>query len=228
MKVALCLSGHLRKFDQTYPSLQKYFLDRYDCDIFIHTWDKLGYQSNFRKDQIINNTNDRINDINFLFKPKKIIVEHSSFIDELRKEANIYAPHLVTQPKPAHHMASMFYKIYACNELRKHYQLETNVEYDWVVRSRTDLLFHGNVTIPEHDIENKIFMPRSTFHSHWYNDQFAIASPNNMDVYSSAFFDIPEYFHIREEYYPEKFMMWSLNKKDFTAEWCDGHFSILR
>lgn len=228
MKVALCLSGHLRKFESTFPSLQKYFLDRYDCDIFIHTWDKLGYHSRFKNDSVVNETNHKLVTVNQLYKPKKIVIESTSFIENLKQESAIYAPHLVNEPKPAHHMASMFYKIFACNELRKHYQLENEVEYDWVIRSRTDLLFHGNVTIPEADIENKIFMPRSMFHPHWYNDQFAIATPNNMDVYCASYFDIPEYFQIREEYYPEKFMMWTLNRKGFSAEWCDGHFSILR
>lgn len=228
MKVALCLSGHLRKFDETFPSLRKFFLDRYDCDIFIHTWNKMGYQSRFRNDPNIDDTNFKLDKINFLYNPKKIVIEPIEFIEELRKESYSYAPHLVNEPKPAHHMASMFYKIFACNEIRKQYQIEKNIEYDWVIRSRTDLLFHGNVNIPQADIENKIFIPRSIFHPNWYNDQFAIASPNNMDVYSSSYFDIPEYFKIKEEYFPEKFMMWTLNKKNFYAEWCDGHFSILR
>jgi hypothetical protein len=228
MKVAICLSGHLRKFDQTFPSLEKYFLSRYDCDIFIHTWDKLGYQSRFKNDATTDNTNDKIDTINYLYKPKKIIVEHSNFIDDLRLQSNVYAPHLVKEPKPPHHMASMFYKIFACNEIRRQYQEETFTHYDWVVRSRSDLLFHGNVTMPISDIENKIFIPRSIYHPQWYNDQFAIASPNNMDVYAASYFDIPQYFHIKEEYFPEKFMMWTLQNKGFSAEWCDGHFSILR
>jgi len=228
MKVAVCLSGHLRKFDQTFLSLDKYLLGKYDCDIFIHTWDKLGYHSRFKNDSVSENTMDSIDKINSLFKPKKIIVEHSSFIDDLKLQSFQYAPHLVNEPKPAHHMASMFYKIFACNEIRNQYQLENNVNYDWIIRSRTDLLFHGDVNLPSSDIDNKIFIPKSVFHPQWYNDQFAIATPQNMDVYASSFFDIPEYFQIREEYYPEKFMMWTLNKKGFSAEWCDGHFSILR
>jgi len=228
MKIAICLSGHLRKFENTFPSLEKYFLSRYDCDIFIHTWDKLGYQSRFKHDSSINNTEHKLDIINLSYKPKKIVIESSDFIETLRKESVSYAPYLLNEPKPPHHMASMFYKIFACNELRKYYQLENKIEYDWIIRCRSDLLFHGNINLPNLDIENKIFIPRSIFHPQWYNDQFAIASPNNMDIYASSYFDIPEYFKIKEEYFPEKFMMWTLNRKGFSAEVCDGHFSILR
>jgi hypothetical protein len=134
MKVALCLSGHLRKFESTFPTLQKYFLNKYDCDIFIHTWDKLGYQSRFKNDSLTSSVENKLSAVNFLYKPTKIIVESTNYIETLKQESASYAPHLLNEPKPAHHMASMFYKIFACNELRKHYQLENNVEYDWVVR----------------------------------------------------------------------------------------------
>jgi hypothetical protein len=228
MKIAVCLSGHLRRFEHTFPSLEKHLLKKYDCDIFIHTWDKLGYQSRFKTDAIINETEQKLELINNIYKPVKMVIESSDYMMTLKQESISYAPHLINEPKPPHHMASMFYKIFACNEIRKYYQLENMIHYDWIIRCRSDLLFHGDVTIPSFDIDNKIFIPKSTFHPQWYNDQFAIASSNNMDVYAASYFDIPEYFKIREEYFPEKFMMWTLNRKDFTAEFCDGHFSILR
>jgi len=42
MKIAICLSGHLRTFDKTFRSIKEKLLDVYDCDVFISTWNNLG------------------------------------------------------------------------------------------------------------------------------------------------------------------------------------------
>ncbi len=44
MKLALCLSGHLRTFDQVFQNLKENVLDRYNPDVFLHTWtDSFGH-----------------------------------------------------------------------------------------------------------------------------------------------------------------------------------------
>lgn len=228
MKIALCISGHLRKFEETHPTLYFHLLKNHDCDIFVHTWDKLGYACQFKTDNILDSTNHKLEDIERVYRPKKLIVESSSFIDDLKRQADVYAPHLSNCPKHAGHMASMFYKIYACNELRKNYELETGTKYDLVIRCRPDLLFNNEIIIPQHDIQNKILMPRASSNADWYNDQFAIANPEDMDLYASAYFDLPAYFKQKLEYYPEKFLRWSLDKKQLQAEWWNIYFTILR
>src|SRR4051794_31540320 len=42
MRVALCLSGHVRTLMQTYPALSSCILERCRPDVFIHTWSNLG------------------------------------------------------------------------------------------------------------------------------------------------------------------------------------------
>lgn len=228
MKVALCLSGHLRKFEQTAPTLHTYFLKNYDCDIFVHTWDHMGYGSNYRHDPNLSLTSNYLNQIHKLYNPKKIIIESSSFIDELKRQGDEYAPHLRNVPKHVGNMASMFYKIYACNELRKMYSLETGTEYDWIVRCRPDLKFHGNLDMPLTKQDGKIYLPHHRCGEGWLTDQIAIASPNDMDLYSSMFFLIPEYFRAKNEFYPEKFVAWCFKKLNINCELCAMHFDILR
>lgn len=41
MKVAILLTGFAKNCDKTYPNLKKFLLDRYDCDIYISSWDKV-------------------------------------------------------------------------------------------------------------------------------------------------------------------------------------------
>lgn len=227
MKIAICLSGHLRKFDQTFQSLHNNLLSKYDCDIFIHTWDKMGYGSSYKSDSRQDITSGYIPSIQNHYKPKKIIIEDSSFIEELKMQGNKYAPHLINVPKHVGHMASMFYKIYAANELRKIYEIETGTNYNWVIRCRPDLIFHQPIILPN-QISNKIFLAQNQCHPGWLNDQFAIGIPSQMDLYSSFFFHMSEYFSAKNEFYPEKFMHWSMNKKNLIPEMWNLQFSILR
>lgn len=228
MKIAVCLSGHMRKFNATFATLNVNLLQRYDCDTFIHTWDKMGYGSNYKMDATLDDTSRYFNQIETEYKPKKIVVEESSFVEDLKEQGNRYAPHLKNEPKHVGHMASMFYKIFACNELRKSYQLETGTQYDWVIRCRSDLIFHAPVVLPLDKIPGRAYLCKQQSHPGWLNDQFAIALPEDMDLYSSFFFHMEEYFSARNEFYPEKFMDWSMKKKNLSPEMWDLHFSILR
>ena len=47
-KIALCLSGYLRTFEECYPSILKNIIADNDVDIFIHTYDKIGNSSGWR------------------------------------------------------------------------------------------------------------------------------------------------------------------------------------
>lgn len=228
MKVAICLSGHMRKFTNTFQSFYTHCLSHYDCDVFIHTWDKMGYGSIYRADATLDATEKYRLQIEKIYRPKKMIIENSSFIEELKRQGNQYAPHLRTVPKHVGHMASMFYKIWAANELRKAHEIEASTQYDWVVRSRPDLIFRAPVRMPPEKTPGKIYMSQFQCTPGWLNDQFAIGLPNDMDLYSSFFFHMQEYFSARNEYYPEKFMDWSMKKKNLTPEMWNLHFSILR
>lgn len=228
MKIALCLSGHLRKFEQTFPALHFHFLKDHDCDVFIHTWDQLGYSSPFKTDTVAGFTKSKMSQIENLYKPKKIVVESSDFFNDLKEMAREYAPHLIDLPKPVYHMSAMFYKMYACNEIKNYYEKKNNINYDWVIRARPDLMFHNKIILPATHQDGIIHIPNSPHHPQWTNDQFAIGKTNDMDLYSSAFFDIPDYFRIREEYYPEKFLMWSMNRKQLNKQSYNINFNIRR
>lgn len=43
MKVALVLTGLMRCWEQAYPVFKTLFMDRYDTDVYIHTWSEVGY-----------------------------------------------------------------------------------------------------------------------------------------------------------------------------------------
>jgi hypothetical protein len=228
VKIAICLSGHLRKFDQTAASLFKFLAVGHEYDIFIHTWDYMGYSCLYKTDNTQDITQKYLTRIEQLYHPKKIVIQNSLFLEELKLDSMQYAPHLINVPKPVWHMSSMFYKIYAANELRKLYQLETGTKYDWVIRCRPDLLFHGLTHLPTEFIPQNIYLPSHLCGHNWLCDQFAIGMPDDMDLYSSFFFDIPEYFKAQKEYRPEVFMSHCMNFKKLNPVMWGCHFSILR
>lgn len=228
MKIAICLSGHFRKFEETFPSFKAYLMQNHDCDVFIHSWDRMGYHSTYKPDVSADITEKYLPRIEQLYRPKKMVIEDSQFIEELKRQGDVYAPHLIGVPKHVGHMASMFYKIYAANELRKRHERETGIQYDWVVRCRPDLKFHGYTSIPTDKRDGAVYVPSHQNSPGWISDQFAISNSNEMDMYSSFFFHMQEYFSARKEYFPEKFMDWCLKKTHLTPVSWRAHFSILR
>ena len=71
MRVALILPGLTRSAKICYDSLNKYLLSHYDVDIYIHTWDV----SNVSLDASVSEREIEINELEELYKPKKLVVE---------------------------------------------------------------------------------------------------------------------------------------------------------
>ena len=85
MKIAVQIYGHLRTFEQTYKSIQKNLLSLYDCDVFLHTWDRYeigGLNISAPKRPLppkkyrgYINEKDVLEKINLYYNPKDILVE---------------------------------------------------------------------------------------------------------------------------------------------------------
>jgi len=141
MKVALLLPGHYRLFEKIYDSLKKHFLDLYDVDIFIWTWDDYGYWTpndehpggvfpteKINSDFIINVVKPKLYRIENLKEHTPKINEHMKFIKEKRYHFN----------RPFN-QTSMMYSLNNCDLLRRQYENENNFKYDIIVRGRFDL-----------------------------------------------------------------------------------------
>lgn len=215
-KVALCISGQLRAFEENCSHIQKSIVAPLKADVFIHTWDQqpssppelriiqrfigneltqalpshLRHISAFRKrfptatqkltePTFTEVTNDRISS---LIKCKKISIESEKiFLDRVNLDKAI-----LHQGKP--NQAKMFYKIHACNNLRLATELETNEDYDVVIRMRPDL----RIRFPEIAqfisacAANPNLVYVNSTHGDGISDLFAIASGSAMNAYSSV------------------------------------------
>lgn len=203
MKVALCLSGHIRNLEENYESIKKNLLDHYDTDIFIHTWDTYGWRvegNNISVDEdgfkgfdyysgLINK-----NKILELVKPKEIVVDYytdyeSKFVEKAKNYVNLKHP---DKDRPSN-MVSMWYKIFKCNEIKKDYELKNNFKYDIVIRSRADLYYFEPI------INEKILMLYKkaaiipTIESHGgISDMLAVGSSKIIDIVSNAYNHLDE------------------------------------
>jgi hypothetical protein len=143
MKVAICLSGHLRTFEQTYQSIYEQLINKYDCDVFISTWKNLGnsfaYHANFKdgddkNDPIINEET-----IVKMYRPVAIRMDDAE-IEPVSNQLKKYYNEIRTKSRA--HVAQIMcqlYKIWDCNCLKKEHEQKTGKIYDVVIRVRFDV-----------------------------------------------------------------------------------------
>ena len=136
MKIALCLSGQPRWFEECSQYFKKNILDKFDhVDVFIHAWKEAGnhYETSIKdlkeKSLIKSNTEQLLQEI---YKPTKIVIEPSiKFVDN---ESYLYQKSS-TLPNNSY---SMFYSLKKCIDLMESSEKERKIQYDWVFRSRFD------------------------------------------------------------------------------------------
>ena len=141
-KIALCLSGYLRTFEECYPSILKNIIADNDVDIFIHTYDKIGNSSGWRFPI------DLSQDINmeFLENLPNLKVLAIQKWDNIKYQFEKFRD-LCPMVTNINVIATIFYKIYHCNELKKQYELENNFKYDLVIRTRGDQVFEKKINL---------------------------------------------------------------------------------
>jgi hypothetical protein len=145
MKIAILISGHLRNYEKCYYNLKINLLDllqEHDIDIFFHTWNTINYTI---KDEISEEEKKKIIK---LFNPKKY-----EFEDDLKTRDKIilnknfnnlnllkycYNSNSIELIKS---QINQYYGRYKANLLKKEYERETNITYDFVVSTRFDVCF---------------------------------------------------------------------------------------
>ena len=188
MKIAICISGQARNFKQSYESLKTHLLDKYDCDIYFHTWKLINFEStnfgfgNTRYSLTDNNYKDLIQ----LYKPKNYIIEKPIVFDASEYKCPIWR-------QPLNNTLSMFYSIYKSIQLIE----ET---YDYIIRTRFDLDYSKfNLELPQEGIILPEWNTDVRVKDRGYYDVFAIGK-QDMDVYSKVFSNVISYITNDEQF----------------------------
>jgi len=196
-KIALCLSGQPRSVELAFPYVKNNILGGNDVTVFTFSWGK---------------DNQNILD---LYKPALANVREQNVVPDFSQYTRFPPPQpnwKVKDPKLS--TWSQLYAIAECNELKKQYEKENNMKFDWVIRSRFD--FAINAHIPFEELDNsKLYIPncRMTPARDFGNDQFAFSSSENMDKYSECFHHINKFYDEGVQYMCEDFMSanWKLH-----------------
>lgn len=205
IKTALCISGHLRTFEDNYKSIYTNILSKLDCDVFIHTWDTLGVHNRNSDVHLQYMSPDVILDkIQKLYNPKKVIIEKNRTF-----EVTPLMKSRLLDARDVSGILSMNYKIEACNNLKKQYELDNNIIYDCVIRFRGDIFMEQPLPIDNNFNKNYLYL--STYGSFGGAcDQIAFGSSYIMDKYSSLFSNIETHLVNGAPLHPERLLQYHI------------------
>ncbi|GAB4392080.1 MAG: hypothetical protein Tsb005_04580 [Gammaproteobacteria bacterium] len=163
LKIAIQMYGHLRTFELCAPALKEHVLNHYDCDVFIHTWDKTEHSTQSWYVDSMKSTVRAVDStilakIKQFYAPKLIKVEPQGFLDE----KGHFGTHASTQISLVG-LKYMLYSQYQANLLREAYQHEHGIAYDYVVVLRPDILPYEKLNF-ERFSQEFAFNPRTSIH----------------------------------------------------------------
>ena len=222
-KIAICFSGEIRDLERTKDYWSK-LIKEYDMDVYASFW-------NVENEEL----GDTFDNFHRLYDVKKTEVEsfksfEQSTLSQLRMGIN--PPNSLQQHLRESCMnfgtLSMWYKIWRANLLTK----ELDIDYDIVIRARTDIFFDERLDITENEMFNIPYGRVKT--SDWKDsdgicDLFAYGSPKLMDYYSTCLFYMME--HLNKDYYMvphEYFLHTHLNKVSVPIRFLGTNLTITR
>ena len=159
-RIAIELYGLTRNYESAFDSffinlLQPLYFDGYTVDVFIHTWNKsdtddVTWHNSTGENRGKDIQNKAIQDIIEKYRPKKIIIDKPF---DISKEI-VIKEKLANNSRTYNSIISCFYSRYKVNELRKEYEKEQGLKYDWVIQTRFDISFDNPFSI---DFYQKIY-----------------------------------------------------------------------
>ena len=206
MKVAVCISGQPRNYKKGFIELKKWFLDKYDCDVYIHTWydTKAIFETghDYLEKKTYSFTQKDYNTILKLYKPKAYEFQKPIPFDEM----DIRGTHLKYK---LNNILSASYSMHSCYNLVR----ESGIEYDYIIRYRFDLKF-TDVISPEcvflkdiSELDPNKYNCFKYYDEEYYptrtseiDDQFVVSGPQVAEIYFDYFCYILNYIYIDKGY----------------------------
>lgn len=164
IKLAICISGEPRLYYRLLKSIKSLDKEAFDVDVFYHLWDNVTKrQKNINEEPIIESINSTV--IMDKFQPKAGICESKDILDQelitikqytqkLIKEysetkkhkINEYSNILLNEEELSKHLKftnwpwySQLYSLCKSQMIRINYEIENNIQYDFIIRTRTDV-----------------------------------------------------------------------------------------
>ena len=235
MKIAVCFSGHIRSLPHTYENIRKNLLEPNSADVYIHTWDTLGWHYKFDGGLVDEETDLFYDEILDWLRPvKKIIIEN--FLSkkfnkhEIIKNTFKHGNTDMYTFDMANNIIGMFYGISASIKMA----LDSDIEYDCIVRCRPDIVFRDIINIEDFFDTKHLFIRPDDKHidldgvQGGVDDIFAIGSPENMKKYADVISHLDDFVAENPDFFPEKTLYNYLHSTDINMLRYDANYSIIR
>ena len=146
MKIAVQMFGHLRTYEQCYRELHEKLLSKYDCDVFMHTWATLNHNTQAW------HKNNKHSDICTLSRKEELIKIYNlkSLKIEEQYQEDLGTFSALGSKVSIFGAKSMFHSMSEANKLRQSYEKENNINYDFILAIRPDILLKTNFNIDDY------------------------------------------------------------------------------
>jgi len=201
MRVAICISGEMRNFEnQIVVDSYSTFINslenqNYTVDVFISTWSHIGVSHNTVRNDITANRDDTCDTLvdRILGVYRNVVSYEIHNYNDWLKENPVLVQVMKTPLIGGESVTAppQLYKIYKCNELKKVHELSRNFEYDTVIRTRPDMVYLDNTLSTNKTVISHINFGRTG--AYWPNriyDVFFYSSSRNMDLLCSTWLSI--------------------------------------
>jgi hypothetical protein len=185
MKVAVVLTGHLRCWKDVLPNFKEKIVDRFNPDIFIHTWDEEGWWIPGDKQNVKGYFEDTPKiiqeEIIEAYKPIAICIESWDKYNKILEHRGSLYKNFAHRPK---NILSMFYKLNRGIAMMEDYISQTGVHYDLVIRMRPDMIFHQD--LPDFDPSRLYTIAHRNHLGQGTGDMLQASSTLNMIMFSKV------------------------------------------
>lgn len=225
MKIAICISGHLRhyqKLKENFEWFKKNLQTISDVDVFVATWDKQNTLVSWSHAHGISNAETAKNTVNLdevknFYKTDFVQLFDYDFYSSDNSPINYknwtdksYNWDIRGIGGNVVNSSKMFFLIYEANKLKKQQEFINSRKYDLVIRTRPDYEYNNLSAFEELVIKpNTIFFAKP-YPDSKIDDQFGMGDSDSMDKYSSCILKQPALFHNNLWGNPEDILLNSL------------------
>ncbi len=203
MKIAICISGHLRNYKELTNNFKNFLrhLESFGkVDIFVATWDRENAPKSWSEMHGLSNLSRCKNqvlmeDVQDVYGSKNICIFNDNFYSSSFSPLNHehissknYCWHSNGVYNKVIHSSKMYFLIHEANKLKKQEEFISGNVYDVVFRLRPDYEFIGEKykSIDYSNLDDKYLYARKP-HGTNICDQFAFGSSSIMDIYANTF-----------------------------------------
>ncbi len=209
-RIAVQLFGHLRTWQSCAAALREHVLDRYDCDVFVHTWDRTDHQTGTWHDSSSAPAPVEAALIESTYAPVSLKIETQDFLEE----EGTFGRHRISLLG----IRYMLYSKYQATLLREEHQRARGAAYDYVLVTRPDILLHAALKFEDYADQFRFFDGCSIHLVHGPNsyvlddrifsvpiasDCLYFAKPEVVDMITRAYLDFERFFRQGGALWPE-------------------------